>query len=116
MSDELRRRPHGMGDGIRVDHAAADRIDALEHFLFGGPCPTCGGSGQIVKFGLSARGDTYKCPNPDCNADDWRTKLAKDAREEARQLGYIPMLVRDYEVAAAMAALLWWLVARGGWS
>jgi hypothetical protein len=36
-------------------------------------------------------------------AGDWRTKKAKDAREEARASGLIPMLADDVDIAEAMA-------------
>jgi len=35
-------------------------------------------------------------------ADDWRTKKAKDARDEARQHGFVPMLSAEYAEVRAM--------------
>lgn len=35
-------------------------------------------------------------------ADDWRTKKAKDARDEARQHGFVPMLPAEYAEVRAM--------------
>ncbi len=37
-------------------------------------------------------------------ADDWRTKAAKEARDEARATGEIPMLPHQYEEVMTMAA------------
>lgn len=39
-------------------------------------------------------------------ADDWRTKAAKAARDEARAAGKIPVLVEDHDQAAATADAL----------
>lgn len=36
-------------------------------------------------------------------ADDWRTKVAKEERDEARAEGYIPILPETYEQVSAMA-------------
>lgn len=38
--------------------------------------------------------------------DDWRTKAAKDARDEARRQGYIPVLEADFQRVEAMAAAI----------
>lgn len=38
------------------------------------------------------------------NFDDWRTKAAKDAREEAADVGKIAVLSKDYDRASDMAA------------
>ena len=35
-------------------------------------------------------------------ADDWRTKAAKDQRDEAREVGRVPILAKDYEIVQAM--------------
>lgn len=40
------------------------------------------------------------------DADDWRTKAAKDARDEAHAAGAIPLLREDVRVVEAMAAAL----------
>jgi len=40
------------------------------------------------------------------DADDWRTKAAKEAGAEARARGAVPLLAREYEKAAAMEATL----------
>lgn len=40
------------------------------------------------------------------DAADWRTKAAKDARDEARAAGAVPVLTADYEVVTAMAAAI----------
>lgn len=37
-------------------------------------------------------------------ADDWRSKAAREARDEAREAGNIPMLAKHYTVVQAMAA------------
>ena len=37
------------------------------------------------------------------DADDWRTKVAKEARDEARAAGKIPLLGKQYEAVALMA-------------
>lgn len=37
------------------------------------------------------------------DADDWRTKAARDQRDEARAAGRIPVLAKDAEVVSAMA-------------
>jgi len=37
------------------------------------------------------------------DADDWRTKAARDAREEARATGKAPLLTREFEAVNAMA-------------
>jgi hypothetical protein len=38
-------------------------------------------------------------------ADDWRTKIAKEAREKAREAGKLPVLAEHYEKAVAMATI-----------
>lgn len=40
------------------------------------------------------------------NASDWRTKRAKQERDEAHALGNIPLLEREYEVTAEMVAVV----------
>jgi hypothetical protein len=40
------------------------------------------------------------------DADSWRTNAAKDAREQARQAGHIPLLIADFIKVQAMAAAL----------
>lgn len=40
------------------------------------------------------------------DADDWRTKAAKEARDAARADGHTPMLAKDWAVVEAMAAQL----------
>lgn len=37
------------------------------------------------------------------DAEDWRSKAARDARDEARQSGKVPLLRKDYDAAKAMA-------------
>ena len=37
------------------------------------------------------------------DADDWRTKAARDAREEARSQGKAPLLTREFDAVNAMA-------------
>lgn len=37
------------------------------------------------------------------DADDWRTKAARDAREEARAAGKAPLLTREFEAVNAMS-------------
>lgn len=39
-------------------------------------------------------------------ADDWRTKLAQQQRDEARGRGAVPLLTRDVEIVRAMAVAL----------
>jgi hypothetical protein len=39
-------------------------------------------------------------------ADDWRTKAAKDARAEARDAGYVPLLTAEWAQVQAMAAAI----------
>ena len=38
--------------------------------------------------------------------DDWRTKAAREARDEARAQGYIPVLEPDFQRIAAMAGVI----------
>lgn len=40
------------------------------------------------------------------DADDWRTKAAKEARDYARQAGRVPLLARDHDRVTAMAVAL----------
>lgn len=40
------------------------------------------------------------------DADSWRTKAAKEARDEARAEGLTPLLPRDFEIVEAMAKAL----------
>jgi hypothetical protein len=40
------------------------------------------------------------------DADDWRTKKAKDARDEARDHGYVPLLPAEYAEVRAMATAI----------
>jgi hypothetical protein len=39
-------------------------------------------------------------------ADDWRTKAAKEERDEARSRGAVPVLVEDYDAASEVADML----------
>ena len=39
-------------------------------------------------------------------ADDWRTKAAKEARDESREAGRVPLLTKDWEHVEAMALQL----------
>lgn len=40
------------------------------------------------------------------DADDWRTKAAREARDESRAAGRVPILAADYQVVEAMAAAI----------
>lgn len=45
-------------------------------------------------------------------ADDWRTKAAQQARDEAREAGLVPMLRRDHQTVVAMTQALHRFLAR----
>jgi hypothetical protein len=50
-------------------------------------------NGSILHRMLLGRGDDYEA----IEADDWRTKAAKDRREEVRAAGRIPVLARELD-------------------
>lgn len=54
--------------------------------------------GQVA-HGLFLEGIDRACI---IEADDWRTKAAKEARDEARNNGLIPLLAKQYEVVGEM--------------
>jgi len=60
-------------------------------------------AGSVLHCLMLGRGDEYEA----VDADDWRTKAAKERRDEIRAAGRIPMLAADLDTAreAAEAAL-----------
>jgi hypothetical protein len=67
------------------------------------PAPT-----PAMELGTAAHRLVLGVGQPICRLshDDWRTKAAKDARDEARAQGYIPVLESDWQQVEAMAAAL----------
>lgn len=59
-------------------------------------------------FGRAAHAAVLGVGGPICivDAEDWRTKAAREARDEAHAAGQTPLLTADYEKVKAMAAAL----------
>ena len=59
-------------------------------------------------FGRAAHAQVLGVGGPICivDAEDWRTKAAREARDEAHEAGQTPLLTADYERVKAMAAAL----------
>lgn len=59
-------------------------------------------------FGRAAHAAVLGVGGPVCivDADDWRTKAAREARDEAHAAGQTPLLAADFERVQAMAAAL----------
>lgn len=63
---------------------------------------------DVFDFGKAAHGLVLGCGGEVviCEFDDWRTKDARAARDEARADGKTPMLTKDYSTVQAMAEAL----------
>lgn len=67
-------------------------------------------SGTTASFELGKAAHHYVlgtgAPLVSVDAPDWRTKAAQQARDEARSVGAVALLERDYELVAEMAAAM----------
>ena len=58
--------------------------------------------GHVAHTLVLGRGETIEV----VDAGDWRTKAAKEQRDEARKQGKVPILAHDYETCEEMAAAI----------
>ncbi len=63
---------------------------------------------DVFDIGTAAHTLVLGCGNPlrPIDADDWRGKAAREARDEARADGHTPLLRKDYDRVHAMASAL----------
>ncbi len=63
---------------------------------------------DVFDIGTAAHALVLGCGNPlrAIDADDWRGKAAREARDEARADGHTPLLRKDYDRVHAMAGAL----------